>query len=488
MKKICLVILFLSFANMGFTQGKMVELHVGEKVKGVFKQFLEEDSGSIYAIMAKGKKYYLRKFDSQSLEQLQEWRIGEFKYAGREVKFLFGNCTRKGFHLVFEVYDRSQNISYFLEQLITREGVLGEVREVAVANQIDEEGRAEVYLSQDSSIFSIFIPPIEKRAPRVFVFDDEWDFLWETTVEVPDGGDLFKITQVELTNRGELLIVGYSYSGFEPLYEVRPTADYKILKVTKNQVKVFSIAHYGKLFHSLNVKSDILEDFVVAGFYSDNDSEDAFGMFYAKLSSEGMEPVVEKFQVASEIYRTISNDLDGVSVLSMGKTKKGFSGVRINQCIILNNGQVAIVGERNFRDISTASGYVIGEIVIAAFDDYGNSEWITVVPKIQISGILYMESYAFHIGEDGMYLLYNDDLKNAERINSGEDAKRAKTYGDKFGLICARVLHSGELKMEAVASRYETKAIMLMRKTYSPDLNTLIMGESGSRLTVLRFK
>lgn len=495
MKKIHTTFLFCLSLFFGFVQGQtpMAQIFTGEKSKGKFEQFLEEKDHVVAVLLSNKNKYYIRRFNSETLELEDDWELPKPKYLSQSAEFVFASESKRGYHLIFEVHDAGQKTSYLLEKLVHRDGKAEELRLLAEVSPVNLERTAQFAISQDSSKLAIYMPPVNNKDPKVYLFDEDWNLEYEKVIEIPVAIQSLKITDVSVTNKGDVLVVAYQPLGNERKTDIKPSTQYVVAKISKNnETKVFRTKPSARVYHNFALKADLIDNLLVTATYSEGSAADVLGMLYLELDPDNLEPKVEQAHSAMNSNSNLNEDLEGSIFLGWGKLRRGFAAVQFSHFARFSNGNVVVSGERDYFDSYGAGNHVFGELVVMSFNSRGELVWIRVVPKVQNTGNVFMESYSFHKGVDAVYLFYNDDLGNAERINKGEEAKRAIAYGKNFGVISVQISEDGEMFLQAMGSVKDTGGITQMRDVFSSNSKNVLMSTGGYlmspfKLTRLRF-
>ncbi|WP_417599979.1 hypothetical protein [Owenweeksia hongkongensis] len=453
LKQLLLGTLFLVGNVFVMAQEPVATEIISDKVKGTFHQFVEEKDGSVYAIMVKGKNYFLRKFDSETLEIQDEWEVGKFKHEGQKTEFKTAVVSKEGFYLIYEAYNPVRRKIYFVEKFVSRSGEARPNREVASVDNITENYKVKFLVSEDKSRFSIVTPPGKNVAPKAFVFDDQLNLQWEQSYGNPFKDGNFTITQTELSNDGDVLVVGYRDDGRFKEYEIKTSTKYGVLRIDKEKnMMVYDLSHLNKTFHGLSVKPDLTEGFVLTGFYADDEDGYPYGLYYSQLSKNTFKPTIERLQSGKSAN---SNDLDqSFDILHAamgGRMKEGFASFRCKDFTKFENGNIAVVAERDYVN-SLPGAYrnrFVGEIVVFSFNPKGQLLWVKSIPKKQTDNNMGTVSYVFHMENNEVFLLYNDDVRNAQSINEGM-GNQYSNFGRKFGLIGAKIDADGNMTLESI--------------------------------------
>ncbi len=468
------VTLLVAMAS-GFAQNPMAAEVTSEKEKGYLKQFVQEKNGSPYVVSNKGKDYYLKKFDGHTLELQQEWEIERFKYSKETTLLDWVSATDQGIHLVYRAYNVSKKTVYFVERLISYEGNLGEVREIAVATGVVDYRKIDFIFSDDKSRIAIITPPDKDVAPKAFVFDSDLNMLWEQSYGNPFKDGPLTITQTEVTNDGDLLVVGYRDDGKFRDYEIKTSTKYGVIKIdTEKRISVYDLSGLEKTFHGLSIKPDLRSGYILAGFYSEEEKGYANGVYYAELDTKTMRPAIEQLQNTNDHSSDLDQSFDIFHAAMGGHKKDGFASFRCKDFAKFENGNIAVVAERDY--VSNIPGVYrnrfVGEVVILGFNEKGQFIWLNTIPKKQTDNGLGSVSYIFHHAGDRMFLLYNDDVRNAESINNGE-GNQYSGFGRNYGLIGARIDQKGNMKLSSLPSVESYKLIVSTKRYFSLNAENL---------------
>lgn len=463
----------------GLAQSPMAQETITNKLKGSLEQFLEEKNGDLFMITGKGKSVFLKKFDAQSLMLKDEWEIEKFKVHNRRAEFSKATVSRKGFHLIFEAYSASNKKVYLVERLITRTGEIGEVREIASSQNVFYGAKIDMLFSEDKSRMAIVMPPSEGVAPEASMFDNDLNLLWKQSFENPFSDGDFTITQNEVSNSGDLLVVGYRDEGRFNKREIKPSEKYAVLRIdAKNRLSVYDLKGLRKTFHGLSVKADLLEGYVLTGFYGKDEKSRPQGVYFANLSTSTFKPVLEKLEDSeSEHFSKLDQEFDFMGKLSTSKTNQGFASLRCKNFAELKNGNIAIIAERDYI-YKVPGGYsyrYLEEIVVLCFNPKGQLLWVKVIPKMQQTQTdLGVASYIFHEGKDEIYLFYSADVGKVESIM--EDLGAEYTFpGGYIGLIGVGIDEKGEVRMESLINAERDYYAVNTQTSFSPNSKVLFV-------------
>lgn len=473
--------LVLAIVACGFVNGQvpMAQVSSGDKNKGLFVQFVDEADSQLSVVLQKGNKYCLQKYNTESLILDEDWELGKLEYEGEVLDFGVATKSRRGYHLIFEALNESRETAYIVEQFVSNDGEVGRLRLLAEVSPVKVSTNIQYLFSEDSSKVVVYVPPVSEKDPKIYVYDKKWEAEYERVIEVPVKFEKLKLTDLQVTNDGDILVVAYEPLGRERKWDLDPARRYVITKISNDQrTRVYETPVTDKVFHFLTVRPDIKENIIVSATYSDGLEGEVYGVQYMELDAQTMDLKVEKSFSMLDVKSDINEDLKGQFFLGIVRQKSGLKGFKFTDFERYPNGNIVAVGERDFVD--DPGNRVFGEILVMCFDPRGDLVWINVVDKIQnAQGVSKIHSYGFQQRGSAIYLFYNDDLANAERINKGESAKRATSYGKKFGLIAVRISQRGEMTLEAISSRNDTKGIVLPKSLFRADSQSILLSAGG---------
>lgn len=450
-----LILALLSFA--GFSQVNPINEEVSERIDGNLEQFLAEEDGFLYVLtITKRDDWVIEKIDCKTKEVTLEWPIEKFKISGEKPFFVKAMVSQKGFHLVFAGINRGKKLAYLSELTVSWSGDVGALREIAVAQGVEFKDEIHATISENEKVLCITAFSEEEGKPKFFIFDNylrmEWEGVYRNGFDAP-----FNITSVEVSNEAEVWMVGYRHKGKNRWYEVKPSADYAIVKMNgEDQVRNIDLKEKGKVFHSLKVRPDLKpEAVVVTGFFADNLEAAPDGVYFAVVDEANLERKLENIMYLSEVSNgEFDQEFDLFRSYLGSHSKKGLTSFKCKDFAVLEGGNMCVVAERDYisKQYNGSLTHNVDEIIVLNFDDKGRVLWVNLLPKKQ-ELINNNASYFFYKEADNIRLFYSNDVRNAESISDGRGAEYTTAGGKNYGLLAVQINSDGKMKVQGFPNK-----------------------------------
>lgn len=217
------------------------------------------------------------------------------------------------------------------------------------------------------------------------------------------------------------------------------TKDNKKSKMETNRLEIMSFlanednflyysANFGaRIWYDLELTYDnINQKVLVSGYYSEESTVEAHGVFYMNIDPKEPENLVSSYNEFDLIYLK----------LILGKDVKknvGFGDVTIRQLIPRRDGGVLMIAERNKKVIRNLNGYnpslgsrqnavqtdyYFNEILLYSFHPDGSIHWQEILHKKQYSQDDDAEysSFFLFLNQRSLRFLYNDAIKKGDTV------------------------------------------------------------------------
>ncbi|MBD3635892.1 MAG: hypothetical protein HUJ25_01010 [Crocinitomicaceae bacterium] len=307
----------------------------------------------------------------------------------------------------------------------------------------------KVLFSEDESKLAIYYDlPYEKGDAEKFgfkVFDQELNELYgNKETKLPMLDDLMHLGSPYIANDGRFYIS--ALETLEKGFFGQPKSVSHI---------IFGVDDQGELVeHKLDLPNRYIYDYtfsqnskgelVCTGLYGDKGKSGVSGGFYLRLNSETRELEQDNYREFPDEFIT-SGWSDRAKKKAKKKKDKGKGSPKlynydIRAIVTLEDGGAVFVAEQFYIVITTyrdANGntrttyhYYYNDIIVMRLDGKGEFKWHTKIPKYQHStnDNGYYSSFAFHVGQEKLYFMFNDNIKNFEDGN----ATGGRTYPTSF--------------------------------------------------------
>lgn len=329
-------------------------------------------------------------------------------------------------------YDRDKDINFaYAELLDDGANVTRAWTEVARIKADKRSNRGSFYfrLSQDSlKVLIVANPPYEKYADEKFtmqLIDENLTVLWKNDVAPPYKDKYFSLENYIVTDSGNVYIlatISKDQSAMS-LRERRKTPTYfhsaLVYDPVKNELSEYEIKLDPKFISDITMAVTDSGDIVLSGFYSNKNSSDIAGTFYMKIDKATK-------KVVSEGSMDFSADFL-VQFMSAGRAakKKELYNYNLRYLVQREDGGAVLVAEQYYEyEVCTTDPrtgattctyyYYYNDIIVVSIDPSGKIQWARKIPKLQVShgdGGYYL-SFAFHVTDNTLYFMFNDNTKN----------------------------------------------------------------------------
>jgi hypothetical protein len=348
--------------------------------------------------------------------------------------------------------------------------------------------------SRDSSKFLIYHElPFEHGNQRfgVKVFDERFNTVWESEVEMPYEDDLMDIEDIEISNEGSVYILAAIYKDKrKSKRKGKPNYTYQVIKLDKESgaLSTFEIQVAEKFLIDMNIALNVDEDLICGGFYSNESSFSIDGSFFLRLNgltheieSQNFSPFSFEFITA---YMTDKEVKKAHKQKSKGNDLEMFS-YDLRNTVLKDDGGAVLIAEQyqeyhgSYTDgngnMQSYIKYIYGDIIAISMNPDGTIDWTVKVPKLQESrndgG--YYSSFASVVMDDKIFLVFNDNPRNLN-IKTG---KEIETYLWTKESIVALVTinYAGEVEREALFTSEKKEVKICPKVSEQVSKNELIL-------------
>jgi hypothetical protein len=440
------------------TQSNKVKVFTGKEVKrspkNKFENIIGSDNNGIYVSRSmlnffQQRVYTLEHYD-RNLKKTKSEKL-DLHFKDKKMDFEGFIDLNDKIYVFSSFINQAQKKKYVFTQELNKNTLVPQNNLKKVADFQYEKSRIKHSVSfnheisdDKSKVLAYFDLPQEKRENEkygLFVYDSDFNMLWEKDVVLPYSSKLFEISEFKIDNNGNVFVLG-------KLYE-------KSINDGNYMFVIISYTENGTLEkkYPLNLSNVFLTDIqititdnleiICAGFYSQNTSRSAKGSFYLRFDPTTNSVKSQSFKEFD--FDFITQDLSERD--SKRKTKQADKGKNVemnnmylDDIIMRDDGGAIVIGE-SFRTHTTkyastngqiqyTTQYIYGNIVIVNINPDGSIAWSQKIPKKQTSindnGIL--SSYIKKVDDDKIYFIFNDNSKN---LHNNQDNKVYSFTGTK---------------------------------------------------------
>ena len=381
-----------------------------------------------------------------------------------------------------------------------------------------QDGDFEFKLSEDNSklLLHYELPILDKDAPAKFgfkVFQKGMKLDWEKEVELAVGEKLFYTEKFRISNKGDVFLIGQEFDKVEGklFSKLDPLSrKYHVLSYSEkgNKFKDFNITLKDKFISDISIA--IAEsELVCAGFYSLNNSNGIKGTFYLTIDLVSQNVKKSAFKEIDENF--ITQDWKDKEVVKAKKkaAKKGKAieaySFDLRDFVLKEGGGARLLAEQYYVRVVTttttdANGntrttttyhYYYNDVFIIDIAPDGSINWLSKIDKYQhsVNDGGYRSSYALHVKDDKMYLMYN--LSAKDYYEKTERAEMSKKDKKAYLTFVSQVTSDGKITDEILInnSAEETYVIPKFCEQISDDQTLIFTGKGKyQKMGIAKFK
>ncbi len=389
-------------------------------------------------------RFFIEKYDYQ-LKFIKSVDLDEV-LDSKGFDYHFIEYQNNKIQLYISQYNAEQKSRSLFTQEVSKESLLpiGQPTKLQTNTDLRNSNfKGEYYASaispDEKHNFILVESDIKNKNNRTFQFisfDQNYHQTWEHQITIPFPKKNVEIRSVRIDNYNQAHILIKIKS--EHLQEVSQLKLYSILESGEN-LKEMTFNIPDKFISNIQTASLSKNEFVCAGFYSNNSNSSIDGTFYFKLDIASQQIIEKRFK---------EFDIDFITQYMKGKKAKRLARKENNgkeiempdyvldDLVINSDGSIYLIAEQFRVDaITTYSQYGgatttyyfnYDDIIVVKFNSEGDINWMTKIPKNQRStgDEGFYSSYSMIMQDEDLYFIYNDNLDNYQL----EDLEKVKNY------------------------------------------------------------
>lgn len=388
-------------------------------------------------------------------------------------------------------YNKKDDKKYIFAQTIDKKTLapqnnlkkIGEIGNIVSSARADQSGVRFLY-SQDSSKIAIVTEAARKRkdfeAINISIIDQNRNIIWNKDIELPYEEVMFNIEDYCINQQGDVFVIGYLFNE-KPRTKVKgkPNYSYKILRYNADgSQKEYDIKLADKFVSTLRAYAVGNDALVCAGFYNNKNHYSIAGTFYASLDLTTNQFIKESYREFDS--KLLENTLSDKELKRYKRREEKGKDVELPQYTFRNlvrrsDGGAILIGENYYvRIVHSGSGrnrttnyyYHYHNIFVANVSPSGDIEWVTFIPKRQITANDggYFSSFVFAVRKDKMYFIFNDDLRNIPYDKNKR--LRNMSASSKYGATSITSLDTkGNQERFELTKHSDTKTVILAKSS-----------------------
>lgn len=296
------------------------------------------------------------------------------------------------------------------------------------------DARMKIIHSQDKSHVSMYYPVVTSSGKleriRVVGIDDNMKLLYRQNVTFPDINEDFGLVSVKALNDNQLIFLFENYNRGKKRFA--GDTEYMVYQYNGNTGALMSLPFdFGKpIYGLLRMEVDnVNEQLTVAGFYTNDDRNEAIGYF------------VQSYHLGNKTVGVKHSQPFGNDMLFQaqgGDTTKAISGLasfKPKELILRFDGGVVLVAESEYTNMQnenmptfmpsagpsfrTVNVYYFNDIITISTKPDGSMDWFNVLRKKQISedDEGFFSSYTILTTDGKLHFVYNEEIFYKTNVN-----------------------------------------------------------------------
>lgn len=412
--------------------------------------------------------YYVLNLDAQ-LNEFSRQEIPSPTIGGKRVNFFWGNKLGEKIHYMCSFFNKDEDTWYlYASDLIPTTGVIENHKEVLRVKDDDFSRFNEpfaAYRSIDTSKLLIITeyPTGSNEYPKygLVVFDENLDPVWSKILEFTTMDKNFELWDVDVDKKGNVHFTTRIRMGYQSWVSSNVDSRfYTSIYSYYHQddvLKKYDLGFTSYYMSDINLELNAKDELIGTGFYAERGFQNGFdGYFYLKIDPQIRDI---KTHYASNFSNEVLIEMIGESRFDRGRR---FPPLKIRSAIHKPDGSSIIVAEHYEYTFSnnSSSTVTVGMTVSSSSETwrYGNVLVMYLDPDGQLTSAAVLKKNQFCTANNGaasmwqqmgiganpgvnekpyygiavlehenlIYLVYNDNPKNEERLAAGKSPKSVR--------------------------------------------------------------
>lgn len=445
----------------GFTFAQEVEIHNGAQFTTDRLEYVEsilDANGNNVSFLTRtgmlGNKFRVLNLDGE-LNEESKFSIEIPEVNGKKLKYFWSVKLGSSVYFLSRYFDNKANDYYlYASELDPKTGKFIRHLEALKVNNKDFKGFVNPFSavrSVDSTkvLFITEYPTAQNENARygLKVVHNDMTEIWSKDIEFPIKDKDFTLQDYDVDKDGNIHFVAAVRMTMSERDEKDSKGKYYINIYSyfheTGELKQYEIGFTEEIIRTIDLEVNEKNELVGTGFYSERKFVDSYkGFFYLRIDPKSKEVVAKNLSAFSTELLT---EIIGERRAEKGKEMPPYL---IRASIPLDGGGMAVVAEhyvytyQTTDDGQTFETWLYGNVVVMFIDADGKMKTAAVLKKkqlctakngnptvLQLMGVgMYPGSnelpyYGIGIMQNkgNIYILYNDNPKNAERLTSGKN-------------------------------------------------------------------
>jgi len=427
-----------------------------EPARSTITDIIAGDNGQIFTIRIKGSGLFNVKYLIETYnESLRMTSVKDLDlvYHGKELAYEFALYSNEKLYVFASLNNqKTKKNTLFAQELDTKslqpKGKMTKIIE-ADSRSKSNDGGFDYEVSKDKSKIAILaFSAYEKKAPDKFniaVLNQDVNILWNKSIKLPYSDELYNSEIFRVDNEGSCYMQGVLFKDkAKAKRKGKPNYSYLIhsYRDKGETTSQYKVALKDRFITDLNFKINKRGEIVCAGFYSDQGTYTIKGTYLIRINQETGEKEVAKTKEFGKDFLT-----EVLSDKQIRKGKQELYEYDLDKLILRDDGGAVLLAEQYYVRVSrtnrrspnggmitdTRYYYYYNDIIVININPDGSIEWLTKVPKRQVTiddgG--YFSSFADMITGEKIYLIFNDNPKNL----GIKDSRRVYAFNGKKSVV-----------------------------------------------------
>ncbi len=371
-----------------------------------------------------------------------------------------------------------------------------------LSNSTDSNYYGNMEFSENGKYIAFHIDSYsnDTEAHKIFVFNSDFEMVWEKEFAHSEKDRLFDIRQVKVDNQGDVYILGKVYhEKRKDVVKDKVNFHYEAFKVTENSTEHIHLDLLGRYAHTMNlvIRENQINcigiyseknDLNIIDFFAGKDKFGISGTLFFAINKGNMKIINTLFQKFSPEFK----DFKYKEGKEKGHSKYYFNSIES----LVDGGYVFSVHERH---VVITHGYngapveslVDDDLIVFRLGQLGDLIWAKNINRSLGSTNNKLQMHASFVNNENTYIFLNE-LKNVTPIAGNLNFKRNSLVGvteKNSNLYMVKLDGSGNISCDAIhLNRYNDIMFYPVNGKSSYNSQMVIFGSNEKEKQFLTFK
>lgn len=506
-----------------------ITIHNGAQFQVTSAEFVEtvvdaNDQGTSFLTRAGfiGNKFRVLNLDAQ-LNEASKYEIELPEISGKKVKYFWATKLGSSVYFLSRYFDSKANTYYmFASELNPSNGKFNRHFEALKVtddkfNRFSSPFSATRSADSSKVMFLTRYPTKGSENARygMKVLKDDMSELWSKDIEFPIEDKYFTMMDIEIDRDGNVHLVAQIKMTSQEKNEKDSESKYYVNVYSyfwqTGELKQYEVGFQEEIMRTIDLQLNRNNELIGTGFYSERKFVNSYkGFFYLRIDPVSKEVVSKNL---SPFSTELLTELIGERKAEKGKELPPYV---VRAAIPLNDGGMAVVAEHyaysRYTDSegNTTETWLFGNTLILYLDSEGKMQTAGVIKKKQLCtakngaptlmqqfglgiypGVNELPYYGLAIMESNknVYILYNENPKNAERLQNDQKPLSVRQKNSVTQLVTitpdGKISSDVLFKSKDKSSGYSMPLMPRSSIQYSSN-EMIVFGRKGKNMRVSR--